>query len=188
MDWFWQCWVNSISTLSEIICIFNFLCPFTFIYFICFKMMQHWRLESPPYKMSIDEVAGHWKSGYVHAWRWKDITWTCLIKLQLTKVGSFFDTQCSIIASLVVILFNCSVFSSTYQASSFQLINLVTVQYLQCSENKRNINKTPFYERLTSIGWHGAAMIDVSDLHSRGCASSSQLSHYYGAPAMSLTW
>ena len=33
MDWFWWFWLNSISTLSEIICIFYFPCTFNFTLF-----------------------------------------------------------------------------------------------------------------------------------------------------------
>ena len=173
MDWFWQCWVNSISTLSEIICIFNFPCPFTFTYFICFKsLLRKWcntgDLNHPHTKCQLTKLLVTGKAAMCmregertslgHAW------WN----YSLPKLARFFETQCSIIASLVVTLFNCSISSSTYQASSFQLISLVTVQYLhlQCSENRCNTNKAPFYEWLTSIGWHGGAIIHVSDLHS----------------------
>jgi len=80
--------VNSISTLSEIICIFYFPCPFTFTSFPYLLLntcdgndvtSATWSSTSLNTGKHITKC--HWrlvngKSGYVHVWRWKDITLT----------------------------------------------------------------------------------------------------------------
>jgi len=79
---FWQYWLHSISTLSISIRVFNFPCPFTFTYFICFynscdgyEAAPYWHNEEAYNKMSSTKLLVNGKNGYVHAWRWKDIIW-----------------------------------------------------------------------------------------------------------------